>query len=95
MSCSLVTLFLFSYAGVSRSASLVIAFVMKENSWRFEEAHKFVKSKRSCVFPNIGFLRSLKQYELKLGLINEEQLEKEPDEKLDHEKYPDIFSDYM
>jgi hypothetical protein len=50
---------------------------MKENGWKMEEALKFVKTKRSCVNPNMGFKKHLKRYEVKLGLLNEEQLEKE------------------
>jgi len=40
---------------VSRSGSVVIAYLMKKFNWSFEEAFKFAKSKRKIVGPNKGF----------------------------------------
>jgi protein-tyrosine phosphatase len=59
--------------GVSRSASMVIAYFMKENLWKFEDAYNFVKKQRSIVYPNYGFQKQLKKYEIKLGLLTEEE----------------------
>ncbi|KAG9469597.1 hypothetical protein GDO78_020126 [Eleutherodactylus coqui] len=53
--------------GVSRSASTVIAYAMKEYEWTFEEALKHVKERRSIVQPNAGFLRQLQTYQGILG----------------------------
>ena len=50
-------------AGVSRSASFVIAYLMKSRGLSFWEAHNLVKSKRSIVRPNSGFVRQLQEYE--------------------------------
>nr|XP_020450268.1 protein phosphatase Slingshot homolog 1 [Monopterus albus] len=49
--------------GVSRSASTVIAYAMKEYSWSLEKAYNFVKQKRSITRPNPGFMRQLAEYE--------------------------------
>ncbi|XP_019956459.2 protein phosphatase Slingshot homolog 1 isoform X1 [Paralichthys olivaceus] len=49
--------------GVSRSASTVIAYAMKEHSWSLEKAYNFVKQKRSITRPNPGFMRQLAEYE--------------------------------
>ncbi|CAG5130070.1 unnamed protein product, partial [Candidula unifasciata] len=49
--------------GVSRSASTVMAFLMKERRWTVEEAFKFVKERRSCVHPNAGFMEQLQMYQ--------------------------------
>ena len=49
--------------GVSRSASFVIAYLMKMNEFTFEEAIEYVQSKRSIVSPNKAFIEQLKQYE--------------------------------
>ncbi|KAE8634210.1 hypothetical protein XENTR_v10002231 [Xenopus tropicalis] len=49
--------------GVSRSASTVIAYAMKENGWSMEKAYNFVKQKRSVTRPNAGFMRQLLEYE--------------------------------
>lgn len=56
-------------AGVSRSASVVIAYLMKHYSMSFDEAFRFVKSKRSFIRPNTGFLEQLKEYESKLASL--------------------------
>ena len=50
-------------SGISRSGSLVIAYVMKYHKMDFEEAWKFVKEKRSIVYPNSGFKKQLIDYE--------------------------------
>ncbi|XP_041742337.1 protein phosphatase Slingshot homolog 1 isoform X1 [Coregonus clupeaformis] len=49
--------------GVSRSASTVIAYAMKEYGWSLEKAYDFVKQKRSITRPNAGFMRQLAEYE--------------------------------
>ncbi|CAM4544725.1 unnamed protein product [Leuciscus chuanchicus] len=49
--------------GVSRSASTVIAYAMKENGWTLEKAYNFVKQKRSITRPNASFMRQLAEYE--------------------------------
>ena len=53
-------------AGMSRSPSLVIAYLMIENRWCYEEAYNYVKSRRPIVEPNIGFVKQLKALEYKL-----------------------------
>uniref|UniRef100_A0A4W5M8M1 Protein phosphatase Slingshot homolog 1 n=1 Tax=Hucho hucho TaxID=62062 RepID=A0A4W5M8M1_9TELE len=49
--------------GVSRSASTVIAYAMKEYGWSLEKAYNFVKQRRSITRPNTGFMRQLAEYE--------------------------------
>lgn len=51
------------YFGVSRSSTLVIAYMMKKHEMTFDAAHDFVKSKRRFVSPNAGFVAQLKLYE--------------------------------
>lgn len=53
-------------AGISRSASVVIAYVMQLENMTFEEAEKFVRSKRPCVKPNDGFETQLRNLEKEL-----------------------------
>lgn len=48
-------------AGVSRSASVVIGYLMLINGMTFADAYGFVKLKRSCCRPNDGFLKQLQQ----------------------------------
>ncbi|XP_060048546.1 protein phosphatase Slingshot homolog 1 isoform X2 [Erinaceus europaeus] len=49
--------------GVSRSASTVIAYAMKEFGWPLEKAYNYVKQRRSITRPNAGFMRQLSEYE--------------------------------
>jgi dual specificity MAP kinase phosphatase len=47
------------YAGVSRSATITIAYLMQELGMPYSEAMKYVKSKRYFINPNDGFRRQL------------------------------------
>jgi protein-tyrosine phosphatase len=47
--------FVHCYGGVSRSATLVIAYLMQQYSMSMFDAMSFVKSKRSVIYPNPGF----------------------------------------
>ncbi|KRG07666.1 dual specificity protein phosphatase 19 [Drosophila mojavensis] len=49
-------------AGVSRSASVVIGYLMNRRDMRFEEAYNLVKSWRPCIQPNAGFMQQLKKF---------------------------------
>lgn len=51
------------FAGKSRSASIIIGYLMKTQKIKFEDALKIVAKSRPCVEPNIGFLQQLLQYE--------------------------------
>ncbi|XP_014354563.1 dual specificity protein phosphatase 18-like [Latimeria chalumnae] len=53
-------------AGVSRSASLCMAYLMKYERISLLEAHRWVKSRRPIVRPNAGFWRQLMEYEHQL-----------------------------
>ena len=55
-------------AGISRSSTIVIAYLMKKNNWSYDYAYKFVKKKRSVISPNNGFVKQLKTYQKKLGV---------------------------
>jgi len=48
-------------AGVSRSSSMVIAYLMIEKNMTFEEAYLFVRKRRSIISPNPGFVGQLKK----------------------------------
>ena len=57
-------------AGQSRSATIVIAFIMWKQKLSFEEAFNLVNGKRKVVNPNFGFIAQLKIFE-KLLIDNE------------------------
>ena len=50
------------YAGMSRSATIVISYLMKKYKWKVDDALNFVKRIRR-VYPNHGFLDQIKLYE--------------------------------
>lgn len=51
-------------AGMSRSASIVIAYLMMKNKWNYTEAHDFVKTRRAIVCPNEGFATQLQKLQI-------------------------------
>ena len=50
-------------AGSSRSASVVIAYIMWNKKLPYQEAFNFLSQKRSSVLPNDGFVKQLKIFE--------------------------------
>ncbi|XP_011870470.1 PREDICTED: dual specificity protein phosphatase 19 [Vollenhovia emeryi] len=50
-------------AGVSRSASIVIAYLMIVMKLSYDEAYDTVKRARSCIKPNDGFVKQLRSIE--------------------------------
>lgn len=62
------------FAGKSRSATVVCAYLMKKHSMRLEQAIAFLKSKRPCIMPNQGFLFQLSLYEKSLFPVNLSEL---------------------
>jgi len=54
-------------AGVSRSASIVIAYLMTYQGYSLHDAFFLVRSHRSIITPNIGFMEKLGDYEEERG----------------------------
>ncbi|XP_053091479.1 protein phosphatase Slingshot homolog 3 isoform X2 [Pangasianodon hypophthalmus] len=57
--------------GVSRSASTVIAFLMKQQGWTLEDALNHVRERRPIVQPNDSFLKQLHTYSGILSASNQ------------------------
>ncbi len=55
-------------AGVSRSATLVVAYLMRRFTWPAERARAHCLARRSLVNPNQGFWRQLCAFEAELGI---------------------------
>lgn len=55
------------FAGVSRSATIVIAYLMQEHGLAYRDALAFVKQKRNHIHPNEGFKRQLQSFQRELG----------------------------
>ncbi|RIA98478.1 protein-tyrosine phosphatase-like protein [Glomus cerebriforme] len=56
-------------AGISRSPSVIIAYIMKSHKVSYDDAFNLVHSKRPAISPNSGFQQQLKLYE-SLGCQN-------------------------
>eukprot|EP01117_Protostelium_nocturnum_P001275 TRINITY_DN1158_c0_g1_i1.p1 TRINITY_DN1158_c0_g1~~TRINITY_DN1158_c0_g1_i1.p1 ORF type:complete len:176 (-),score=55.25 TRINITY_DN1158_c0_g1_i1:130-657(-) len=67
-------IFVHCAAGISRSATIIIAYLMWSKKISYEEAHKIVKEKREIIFPNAGFTRQLRFFESMNWTFNGEHL---------------------
>ena len=51
------------HAGVSRSSSVVISYLMKKLNMGYKQAFDFVKARRPSIYPNEAFVLQLKSYQ--------------------------------
>jgi atypical dual specificity phosphatase len=56
--------------GISRSATIVIAYLMYKYRVPLATAYNFVKARRPEINPNPGFMNALQQYEYELSYQN-------------------------
>jgi len=59
------------WAGVSRSTTIVLAYLIYKNKWSVQDALSFVRSKRPIVNPNYGFIVQLYNLQDKLHTLDE------------------------
>jgi len=60
------------FAGVSRSTTIVLAYLMYKNKWSVQEALSFVRSKRPIINPNYGFISQLYNLQSTLHKLDED-----------------------
>lgn len=56
------------FAGISRSSTITIAYLMSSRKMGYDEAYQFVKERREVIKPNEGFTEQLQKYEKELAL---------------------------
>lgn len=73
-------IFVSSQAGVSRSATIVLAYLMTIGDYDLEKALQIVKGARGYIHPNPGFLSQLRKYHAndvkKVCLIKQQEIDK-------------------
>jgi len=76
-------------AGVSRSSSFVIAYLIQRKGMTLKEAFEFVKQRRSAISPNLGFMKQL--IELEFEVHGKESISmKEYSLRMTYETFPDL-----
>ena len=78
--------------GSSRSATIVIAYLMWIKKWKLEQALKYVQEKRPIVEPNEGFLKQLEMFE-ELLIKNDFCIEKINFKEIKWEPTPEMLDD--
>lgn len=53
--------FVHCWAGISRSATIVLAHLMRDHKMTLKEAYELVKKKRPIIQPNLGFMAKLNE----------------------------------
>ncbi|KAK6060132.1 dual specificity phosphatase, catalytic domain protein [Cooperia oncophora] len=55
-------------AGISRSVTICLAYLMAKNKWSLEDAYDLVLRRNASIAPNFHFMGQLTEYERHLGV---------------------------
>lgn len=79
-------------AGASRSASLVLAYLMKYHHMSLKDSFIFLDGKRSVIRPNISFCKQLIEYENRLFNVNTVRMTSTTFSDGSHLEIPDLYN---
>ncbi|CAD8137087.1 unnamed protein product [Paramecium octaurelia] len=68
------------YAGISRSATVVLGYLMQHFEWSFDRAYQILWCLRKQILPNEGFIKQLRVYE---QILKKEDEIGKPDYKME------------
>lgn len=80
-------------AGVSRSCSIVLAYLVKYRNMTLREAFKFVRQRRTIVHPNYGFFTQLIEFEREIRISCEPSVKMVKLNEGSSELVPDIYKE--
>ena len=80
-------------AGVSRSTSIVLAYLVKYRNMTLREAFKHTRDRRSIVHPNFGFFRQLIDFEREIRISCEPSVKMVKLNDHSTEMVPDIYKE--
>ncbi|ESQ49435.1 hypothetical protein EUTSA_v10021629mg [Eutrema salsugineum] len=64
------------FMGISRSVTIVVAYLMKKHGMSFSKAMELVRSRRPQASPNCGFISQLQQFEKSIKVQVEDSADK-------------------
>jgi dual specificity phosphatase 12 len=83
------------FAGMSRSATIACAYLMKKNNLSYETAHEQLKTTRPCVYPNPGFAKQLRLYHSMKYSFNPDHSRNKKSVTSDHVPIENNFDDVI
>lgn len=80
--------FVHCMAGISRSATIIITYLMKLYDWDYNKTFEFVRKKRRIIGPNPGFVRQMRSFEANLKFAKLDKKKTPPSPSILQKKTP-------